>query len=461
MKKPNILLFLADQHRYDCVGYKNSDIQTPNIDRLARQGVVFNNAFCPTPVCAPARQSFMSAKRAESIGALWNFSFINSTTIQPDDWNIVRNLKDAGYKNLFIGKWDVSHTSEYDYGFDTVHSSSEYNTFIKQNYPNVEYTNKWFGEKNPIPYKHSRPKYYADKACLELEEMKNSDTPWFMWIDGVDPHLPCRPADQFYDMYKPSDIKPWGSFDDSFTNKPYIQKQQILNWNLENKSWDDWSKTVACYYGMISQIDHSFGLILDTLDKLNMSEDTLVIYTSDHGDMCGSHKMIDKHYVLYDDVIKIPFVMRYPKLIHKKTQIDFFVYNALDIPATICDLCGIHMNPKAHGRSLVDMLSKNSFDLDKFPDYTVSCSNGQQFGSYTQRSIRTKHFKYIWNLTDVDEFYDLKKDPYELENKVYEEKYKDTISDLRSKLKKELTRCNDPFVISGWLNRTLDENVKL
>ena len=162
MIKPNILLFLAAQHRYDCVGYKNSDIQTPNIDRLARQGVVFNNAFCPTPVCAPARQSFMSAKRAESIGALWNFSFINTTTIQPDDWNIVRNLKDAGYKNLFIGKWDVSHTSEYDYGFDTVHSSSEYNTFIKQNYPNVEYTNKWFGEKNPIPYKHISPKNYSD-----------------------------------------------------------------------------------------------------------------------------------------------------------------------------------------------------------------------------------------------------------------------------------------------------------
>ena len=465
MKKPNILFFLADQHRYDCIGCSDKRaVYTPNIDMLAKQGIIFDNAFCPTPVCAPARQSFMSGMRAESLGALWNFGFIDTNTVKPSDWNIVTSLKNSGYSNIFIGKWDVSRTSPYDYGFDTVHAAKEYNRYINSKYPDVKYINSWFGEINPIPYDDSRTKYYADRACEELDRLKNKNEPWFMWIDGVDPHLPCRPSKEFYDMYDPSCIPPFGGFEDSFTNKPYIQKQQILNWKLENMTWSDWSETVRCYYAMISQIDHSFGLILDKLQQAGMYDDTLVIYTSDHGDMCGSHRMIDKHYVMYDDVLRIPMILRYPFHTEKRTGIrkeKAFVYNALDIPQTICDLCGLQPNPESHGRSLADILKGKEADKELFPDYTVSCSNGQQFGSFTQRSIRTEKYKYIWNLTDIDEFYDLSCDPYELDNRVNDSIYKDIISSLRKQMKKELARCKDPFVKSGWLNRTLDNDVKI
>ncbi len=464
MKKPNILLFLADQHRYDCVGCSDKRaVYTPNIDRLAEKGIVFDNAYCPTPVCAPARQSFMSCMRAESIGALWNFGFIDTNTVKPSDWNLVKTLKDGGYTNIFIGKWDVSRISPFDYGFDTVHPDNEYNRYISNNYPDVKYINSWFGEMSPIPYEDSRTKYYSDKACNELERLKSINEPWFMWIDGVDPHLPCRPSKEFYDMYDPSKIPPFGGFNDDFSNKPYIQKQQILNWKLDNMSWKDWTETVRCYYAMITQIDNSFGLILDKLKESGMYDDTLVIYTSDHGDMCGSHGMIDKHYVMYDDVLKIPMILRYPRLTENITnrRISTFIYNALDIPQTVCDICGLSPNPDSHGRSVSDILKGNEADKEQFPDYTVSCSNGQQFGSYTQRSIRTVNYKYIWNLTDIDEFYDLSCDPYELKNRINDPTYKDIVSTLRKLMKKELARCKDPFVKSGWLNRTLDEDVKL
>lgn len=462
MKRPNVLFFLADQHRYDCVGCSNMrDVKTPNIDKLATKGVVFNNAFCPTPVCAPARQSLLSGMRAESIGALWNFSFIETNTVQPKDWNIIKGLKEAGYDNTFIGKWDVSKTPAKEYGFDRIHSLGEYNENIKHKYPDVQYKNSWFGEKSPIPYSDSRTKFCADKACDELTSLKDQDKPWFMWIDGVDPHLPCRPAAEFYDMYNPNDIPPWGGFFDRFENKPYIQKQQILNWRLETKTWEDWAPTVACYYAMISQVDHAFGQILDKLQALGMTEDTLIIYSSDHGDMCGSHRMIDKHYVMYDDVLRIPLIMSYPKLFNQNMRNDTFVYNALDIPATLCELCDIEPNPDAQGRSLLQLLKGETVDTEQFPDYTVSSSNGQQFGHFTQRSIRTKEYKYIWNLTDIDEFYDLTKDAFELENKIYDEKYQNIISNLRKLLKKELLRCKDPFVKGGWLTRTLDENIKI
>ena len=466
MKKPNILLFLADQHRYDCVGCSNiRAVRTPNIDRLAKEGIVFDNAYCPTPVCAPARQSFMNGMRAESIGALWNFGFVTTNTVQPTDWNIPKSLKDAGYENIFIGAWDVSRIPPEQYGFNVTHLSKQYNKYISEKYPNVQYTNSWFGEVNPVPYSDSRPKYYADRVCEQLDRLKDGDKPWFIWVDGVDPHLPCRPAKEFYDMYAPEDIPPFGGFGDTFQNKPYIQKQQILNWRLENMSWEDWSETVRCYYAMITQIDHSFGIILDKLKECGMYDDTLVIYTSDHGDMCGSHGMIDKHYIMYDDVLRIPMIMSYPKLF-KNNSVDYrrcdtFVYNALDIPATICEICKIERNPDCHGRSLLSILKGEKPNKEQFPDYTVSASNGQQFGSFTQRSIRTDKYKYIWNLTDIDEFYNLQTDPYELENLIYDSSYTDIISDLRKLLKKELARCFDPFVKSGWLNRTLEENIKL
>ena len=465
MKKPNILLFLADQHRYDCVGCSNKRaVYTPNIDKLAERGIVFDNAYCPTPVCAPARQSFMSSKRAESIGALWNFGFVNTNTVQPSDWTISKSLKDAGYENIFVGAWDVSRTAPEQYGFDKTHLSKEYNRYISERYPDIKYNNSWFGEMNPIPYSDSRPKYYSDRVCEELDRLKNESRPWFIWVDGVDPHLPCRPSKEFYNMYNPSDIPPFGGFEEYFKNKPYIQKQQILNWRLENKSWEDWEETVRCYYAMITQIDHSFGHIIDKLKESGMFDDTLVIYTSDHGDMCGSHRMIDKHYVMYDDVLRVPMIISYPNFTDNsvtKRKYDTFVYNALDIPNTICDICGLFPNPDTHGRSLADILKGNDPDKELFPDYTVSCSNGQQFGSFTQRSIRTDKYKYIWNLTDIDEFYDLAADPYELENRISESLYKSIISDLRKLMKKELARCQDPFVKGGWLNRTLDEDIKL
>lgn len=465
MKKPNILLYLADQHRYDCVGCSHQRaVYTPNIDKIAQQGVVFENAYCPTPVCAPARQSFMNGMRAESIGALWNFGFIETKTVQPSDWNIVKELKDKGYNNIFVGKWDVSQVSPIEYGFDTVHSAKEYNSYINSKYPQVKYINSWFGEMNPIPYNDSRTKYYADKTCEEIDRLKRENSPWFIWIDGVDPHLPCRPSKEFYEMYDPSKIPPFGGFADDFKNKPYIQKQQVLNWKLENMKWEDWTETVRCYYAMITQMDHSFGLILDKLKESKMYDDTIIIYTSDHGDMCGSHGMIDKHYVMYDDVLRVPMIIRYPYLTAGRSHNNnekTFVYNALDIPQTICDICEIPANPDSHGRSLKNILSGKEPDKTQFSDYTVSCSNGQQFGSFTQRSIRNNKHKYIWNLTDIDEFYDLTNDPYELDNRINDVMYKGIIKNLRKQMKMELVRCKDPFVKSGWLNRTLDDDVKL
>lgn len=457
-KKPNILFFLADQLRYDCVGYAGKyPVATPNADKIGAQGAVFTKCFTPTPVCAPARQSFLSGRRAESLGALWNYNFIGTKTLQPEDDCFTKRLAGAGYENILVGAWDGSTRPPEEFALNNLVKPFDYNAFVKEKYPQVKYENGWFGERNPIPAEDSRPFWYADRAIEQIERLSKTDKPWMVWVDGVDPHLPCRPSSPYYEMYDPEKIPRWDGFGDDFTDKPYIQKQQLYNWRLEGRSWEQWAPTVACYYAMITQVDAAFGKIVDAIDKMGLAEDTLIVFTSDHGDMCGSHGMMDKHYILYDDVIRVPLAMRLPGVIPAGTKVGDYVYNCLDWAATLGELAGFEM-PACSGKSLLPLTKGEPQQRDEF---AVCASNGQQFGFFTQRSIRTDRYKYIWNLTDIDELYDLQADPGELKNLVKDNRFDGLVAELRKKMKAELLRCGDPFAKVGWLSRQLDENVKL
>jgi arylsulfatase A-like enzyme len=133
-----------------------------------------------------------------------------------------------------------------------------------------------------------------------------------------EPHPPYRPAQAFDEKYSAEDIPRWGSFDDMFAGKPYIQKQQLLSWGIEHYGWNEWVPIVARYYAVISQMDDAIGRVLRVLDELGMKGNTIVVYTSDHGDMCGSHLMMDKHYVMYDDVVRVPLIVLWPRNIGRR-----------------------------------------------------------------------------------------------------------------------------------------------
>jgi len=453
-KKPNILFFLADQHRYDCTGYANRyPVKTPNIDRIAAQGACFDAAFTPTPVCAPARQTLLSGRRAEEIGALWNFNFIETKTIQPTDFTFPAALAENGYHNIFIGHWDASTKPPEEFGFHEVYSYHDFLHEQQETYGKIDWKNSWFGETSPIPPQDARPGKYAQYACDAIARLQAEGKPWCIWVDAVDPHLPCRPSQPFADMFSPEDTVRWDGFGDTFENKPYIQRRQLYNWGLENRTWEQWSETVARYYAMIAQVDAAFGQICDTVDTLGCTDDTMIIYTADHGDMCGSHGMIDKHYVLYDDVLRVPLVMRYPRRIAPGTRIENFVHSCLDMAPTILDLCGLDIPDSVRGYSLFPLLEQGSDARRK--DFAVSAASGQQFGLYTQRCIRTRTHKYVWNLTDVDELYDLTKDPGELHNLIHEPGNEELLQTLRADMTRELRRCGDPFLKSSWLDRQL------
>lgn len=448
----NILLIVSDQHRYDCVGYANKyPVRTPNLDRLAEEGVFFERAFTPVPVCAPARQAMLTGRLPDSHGALFNYDFIPVPSLKPGGGCWPELLKENGYNTAFVGKWHAAKDfTAGDFGYRDAYTLSDYTGFVKAKYPEIRYENGWFGEESPILFEDSQPHFLAGKACEYIEKYSGSGSPWHVRLDFTVPHPPCRPSRPFSQMYSPADAVPWDGFGDSLENKPYIQKQQILNWGLENKTWEDWAEVAARYYAVISQIDDAVGRIIRTVENAGASENTVVIYTSDHGDLCGSHGMIDKHYVLYDDVLRVPLIVKWPGKAVPSRRYEF-VSNCLDLPATIADITGIRIDG-GHGLSLVPLIAGR---VQSRPAYSVSASNGQQFGLYTQRSIRTEKWKYVWNLTDMDELYELEKDCGEKINLANRKEYADVVSDLRKLLHAELSRLDDPFVKTGWLDGQL------
>ncbi len=467
MTTPNLLLIVSDQLRYDCIGFaQRYPVHTPHIDRLAREGIWFNQAYTHIPLCCPARQSLLNGMRPESFGSHWNYDLsLPIPALSPDGYSWPRELHKMGYATGYLGKWHVHPTFDpTHYGYQDYVSLHDYQLFRRARYGKTEYNRGFFGEPDPVPLADARTHWMADRAIdLITRYEEDHDRPWHIRLDFDEPHLPCRPSMPFASQYNPELVPQWDSFDDSFANKPYIQKQQLLNWDVEHYTWEDWAPTAALYYGLISQMDDAIGKLLMALDQFGIGDDTIVVFTADHGDMCGGHRMMDKHCVMYQDIVHIPFIMR-GKGIPSGVRRDELVYNLLDLPPTLSEWFGFQ--PGAfHGRSLSSLCTeiKDEHVERSQPAWRtelVSTYNGQQFGLFIQRMITDGRYKLVWNPTDVDELYDLQEDPAELCNRIHDNALKPLLTQLRSKLYDTLLAEGDRFVANPWMKRQLLQGSK-
>ena len=452
----NVLLINADQLRHDSVGYRGlRNVKTPALDRLAAESVVYTRAFTPLPVCAPARQALLCGRHPDSFGAQWNYDQMPTPTVQPE-WSYVHKLKEQGYRTAYLGRFHVSPTLHPDsFGYDEWVSWAGHKQLLKEKYPDVQYTGGWLGCESPIPVEDSGTHWMAKQASDMIKKLAAEGKPWHIWVDYEEPHLPCRPSAPFSTMYDPDSIPPWDGCGDTFENKPYCHKQQPISWGTDEMTWDhDFKYMVARYFGVISQLDQAIGRILDALRETGQYDDTLIIFTSDHGDMCSSHNMLDKHYVLYDDICRVPLLVKYPGAAPRTC--DRFVSNCVDIPYSVLDWLGLEHPQIEHGRRLPIAPEEDALCRDMIS----STSNGQQFGLYSTRMIRDDRYKYVWNLTDIDELYDLESDPGEKKNLIGEPDQQERIKDMRLKLHEELSSHGDRFVGNEWMKRQLLEGKK-
>lgn len=435
--RPNILLIYSDQHRFDSVGVNGHPLaQTPTMDRLAAEGANFTSAFTPIPMCVPARCCMLSGQWPTRHGTIFNF---DGETFKPLDTSIptsTRTVMNAGYHNIHIGRWHVSPGDKHtpiDYGSHDYIPTWRYGKWRKaQGLKPAPGDQGWRGQTDP----HSTPEqsflgWSAGKVIDAMKLCQSEGEPFFIRWQMAEPHLPCRPCEPFASMYDPAQIQPWPGFADELANKPYIQKQMRATWDVEGMSWEQWAPVVARYLGVISQLDSQIGRVLETLEQMGIAGNTLVIYTTDHGDMCGSHGMVDKHYNMYEDIVHVPMMMRWPGVIPAGRTVDDFVSNAIDLPVTLCEAAGADAPGTFMGESLLPLAAgtgKGSRE-DIFASY-----HGNQFGGYSQRMVRDRRWKYVWNATDTDELYDLQTDPGELVNRIADTSCQEAITRLRERL---------------------------
>ena len=460
MRRPNILLIHSDQHRFDCVGVNGHPLlKTPNLDRLASEGVNFTHAFCPIPLCVPVRNSLLHGQWPTEHLCIANWDTEAPRPPIEGLPTFSHLLREAGYFLGYVGKWHVhQRKGALEYGFHEYVPEWGYHRWREERgLPPRPRKNRWFGEVDPyIAPEESRLAWGAGHTIRLIELAVERDMPFFIRWDPSEPHLPNVVPEPYCSMYPPEDIPPWPSFPDPLNGKPYIQAQQRRTWKVEGWRWDDWAPVVSRYLGELSLMDAQIGRILDVLDRLGISEDTLVIYTTDHGDMCGGHGMIDKHFIMYDDVVRVPLIMRWPGRIEAGMRCDSFVIHSLDLATTFCQVAGVPVPETFRGKDLLAVISGEGDDRqDVFSMY-----HGNQFGLYTQRMVRDRRWKYVWNATAEDELYDLGTDPGEINNLASDPRYAGELERLRGRLVAWMEEIGDR-ILNPWIRSQLLEGLKV
>ncbi len=446
-KRKNVLLLVADQFRYDCQGFINEvPVLTPNLDRLAEDAFSFENAYTAIPTCCPSRQSFYAGRRCESFHAYWNYNLPMAIGGLPlSAYSFLRDFTAADYQSVHVGVPELS--PEYgpeEYGYlrgRNVRQEYELLTNLQVTADRPRTYDGWIEDGELC---HTLTGYTASCAMEELERMRQaSERPFFLTVCFTSPHPPYNPHRQFYQLYRHAEK--WGSFEECFENKPYIQRQQLYNWGYQDRTWADWEPVVRKYYAAVTEVDFHIGRILDWLKQEGLYDDTLIVFTADHGDLCGAHRMFDKHYVLYEDVTHVPLLIKTCGRRYQGRSREYTVHN-LDLAPTLMELCGIATSAeRLDGYSLVPVLQGGKSKRRE----AVSTENGAQFGLYIQRCIKTDAWKYIWNPTDVDELYCLREDPYELVNRIGDQSCRTVLRELKSRLLEILIREGDGFCDNG------------
>jgi arylsulfatase A-like enzyme len=297
----------------------------------------------------------------------------------------------------------------------------------------------------------------VDHVIGIIRQFAGHNAPFFVQWDPEEPHLPNVLPEPYCSMYPPQQIRPWPSFPDPLIGKPYIQAQQRRTWGIEGWTWEQWAPIVSRYLAQVSLLDAQVGRILYALDELGLEERTMVVYTTDHGGLCGGHGMIDKHYVMYEDVTHVPLIVRWPGHALPGRRCEAWVSHSIDLATTFCQAGRVPVPDTFRGHSLLPLLEgeEENGRQDIWSTY-----HGNQFGLYSQRMVRDERWKYIWNATAEDELYDLALDPGEVRNLATDPAYRGRLARLRHRMVEWMEATRDPL-LNGWTRTLLLEGLSI
>ncbi|RKY12395.1 MAG: sulfatase [Planctomycetota bacterium] len=425
-RKPNIVFVFGDQWRAQATGYSgdpNLQGKTPNLDKLAAESVNLTNAVSTCPVCTPYRASLLTGQYALTHGL-----FLNDAPLRNEAITIAEVCKDAGYDTAYVGKWHINGDGRSNYipedrrqGFDywkVLECTHSYNNspYYAGNDPAKRY---WQGY-DAIAQTRDVAKYIKAHA--------GNDKPFFMMLSWGPPHNPYQTAPEKYrKMFKAKDIK--------------------LRPNVPAEKAKKAKKELAGYYAHIAALDDCMGEIVKVIDQTGIKENTILVFTSDHGDMLGSQGQRRKQRP-WDESARVPFLIRYPAKLGNKGKENDMPFGTPDIMPTLLSLCDLNIPEGVEGVDYSSVLAGKV----KAPDNVALIECPSPFGEWLRkgggkeyRGIRTKRYTYVRDLDGPWLLYDNQKDPYQQNNLVNTPQVASLQADLDAKLTAKLKEHGDAF----------------
>lgn len=509
MNRPNILLITSDQQHWNSI--RNPEIRTPNLDRLADQGMLFTRAYCPNPTCTPTRSSMITGKYASQHGA-----YSLGTKLPEIELTIGEIFQQHQYRTALVGKahfqplkgteefpslesypilQDLDFWAQFDdpfYGFEHVELARNHTdeAHVGQHYAiwmeekgltnwrdffrsptgnNDSQKHKWL-----IPEDYHYNTWIAEWSCTLLEQYQQSNESFFLWASFFDPHPDYLVPEPWDTMYDPSDVTvPQVTSGEHDHNPPHFQLTQQPDPDFS--AWQDdeggnachgfhshlqdrgsLTKDIAVYYGMISCMDKYIGQIVDKLDALGLAENTLVVFTSDHGHYFGHHGLIAKGAFHYDDGVRVPMIVRWLGQVPSGAESDA-LQSLVDYPQTFLSFCGIDIPDDMTG---VDQKLVWTGVEKSARDWVVIENHHQPTTIHMKTYIDARYKLTMYFQQAYGELFDLRDDPDEVRN------LWDSVPDLRSRLMEDLLRAEIekeeplPPERENWPNKSAAMHIK-
>jgi arylsulfatase A-like enzyme len=394
--RPNVVVIMADQFHPEALGCGDRPVETPNVDRLANQGVRFESTYCPSPICGPARASIFSGRYPQETGITSNWEPV------PNDLPLLPEvLRDSGYHTALVGKLHLSpHAAPHGFEYRQRHDSM-YDLYYAEEPWQSAYV-EWLAEERfdgdvtaVIDRANADESYFSeDRTSVRKfllgsnwrEESEHSNAwvgrgsvryledhreePFFLFASYFGPHQPMAAPGRWADRYDPDDIELPPEFDVETGDKPILRNddpgvpQSGDTWRRE-----EYQEVLAAYYGQVSMIDYYTGQILDALDRLGLAEDTLVVFTADHGDHAAQFGKFTKG-SMYHGSVGVPLVVRDPTRTDHAGTTTQRVLNTVDLHDTILEYCGVDHGEETASRSFLPLLEDP--ETDDWTDRTYS-----------------------------------------------------------------------------------------
>ena len=446
-KKPNLVYMFADQLRLQSVGYfGDKKAKTPNIDALAAQSCNLIEAVSGHPVCAPYRASLFTGKYTTSTGMV-----INEIRISPNHRTFAHVLNDAGYENSYIGKWHM-YANEFGNHFDSKNSYIPKGPdrlgfdgfFAGYNFHHVNYgENSYYHLDSPekIRYDGFEPDCQTDMAIDQLEKLSAGDKPFALFLSIGTPHPPWTKENvpqEYYDLYTDDDF----DFPENYEaeNDPYGDGWSKLTpeQREKTKSW------LHVYYSMTANVDYNVGRVLDAIKRLGIEDDTIFVFTSDHGELFGAHGRAAKN-IFYEESVRVPFLMKWGKKIPAGEN--KLCLNTVDIMPTLLNMMELPIPEEVEGRDLSDAIFEKEGAYR--PEGALMMGTGPTAlfnDGFEWRAFRNGKYTYATYLRDGSELlFDNEKDPLQMNNLISDSAYNEIASALKAQMKAEMERVNDKF----------------